>query len=231
KILPSSTDEEEIDSSTACVSLALTESIISFSVCALTDDKNRLLTIVLSQIGKLYVFELKLNKLKKTKPKTIIEIVSPTNNNIQLPILCSYALGTSEILISYGTILKPKFEYLTLDYTQSQQILKREDPSRSTISAEEQVTLIKNATKPTNATVLTQTISQPNMLNKQQITKRPATEIIQTEIPLSERLNAVELHEQNSQIPAADSLVTLLSQGLQSGDKAILESNNSIMFS
>jgi len=52
------------------------------------------------------------------------------------------------------------------------------------------------------------------------------------QVPLSERLNAFELNgssggEQNSatlsQIPTADSLVTLLSQGLQSSDKTILE--------
>ncbi|CAF1035269.1 unnamed protein product [Didymodactylos carnosus] len=151
KIHPSSTNEGEEDSSNACVTLTLTESIISFSVCALTDGKD------------------------------------------------------------------------TLDYTQLQQILKREDPSLLSISIEEQVTLTKSATKSTNATVLTQTISQPNMLNKQQTIKRTATEIIQTEVPLSERLNAAELHGQNSQIPTTDSLVTLLSQGLQSGDKAILE--------
>lgn len=106
---------------------------------------------------------------------------------------------------------------------------KRDDPKRSTaptvvVSANEQaVTKIKNAVKSNDAIVLTQTSSS----NK----KRRANEIIQNEVPLSERLSAFESQtstgllnsDGKQQSLSADSLVTLLTQGLQSSDATLLD--------
>ncbi|CAF1175457.1 unnamed protein product [Adineta steineri] len=108
---------------------------------------------------------------------------------------------------------------------------KRDDPKRSSApitvvaASEQQVTKTKNAVKPNEAVVLTQTSN--TISNK----KRRATEIIQNEVPLAERLNAFENQtstgqlntEQKQQSLSADSLVTLLTQGLQSSDTTLLD--------
>ncbi|UJR31970.1 hypothetical protein I4U23_019443 [Adineta vaga] len=108
---------------------------------------------------------------------------------------------------------------------------KRDDPKRSSApiivvaASEQQVTKTKSAVKPNEAVVLTQTSN--TISNK----KRRATEIIQNEVPLSERLSAFENQtstgqlnsEQKQQSLAADSLVTLLTQGLQSSDSTLLD--------
>ncbi|CAF0914289.1 unnamed protein product [Adineta ricciae] len=108
---------------------------------------------------------------------------------------------------------------------------KRDDPKRSSASvivvaaSEQPMTKTKNAVKPNEAVVLSQTSN--TISNK----KRRATEIIQNEVPLSERLSAFESQtstgqvnsEQKQQSLAADSLVTLLTQGLQSSDTTLLD--------
>ncbi|CAF1597491.1 unnamed protein product [Rotaria magnacalcarata] len=110
---------------------------------------------------------------------------------------------------------------------------KRDDPKRSSgsvtvvVGSEQQMTKTKNAVKSNDAVVLTQTSNTINTNNK----KRRATEIIQNEVPLSERLSAFESQtstgplnsEQKQQSLSADSLVTLLTQGLQSSDAALLD--------
>jgi U3 small nucleolar RNA-associated protein 5 len=108
---------------------------------------------------------------------------------------------------------------------------KRDDPKRSSAptivvpASEQQVTKTKNAIKSNEAVVLTQT---SNTINNK---KRRATEIIQNEVPLSERLSAFESQtstgqlntDQKQQSLSADSLVTLLTQGLQSSDTTLLD--------
>jgi len=108
---------------------------------------------------------------------------------------------------------------------------KRDDPKRSSAptivvaASEQQVTKTKNVVKSNEAVVLTQTSN--TISNK----KRRATEIIQNEVPLSERLSAFESQtstgqlnsEQKQQSLSADSLVTLLTQGLQSSDTTLLD--------
>jgi len=110
---------------------------------------------------------------------------------------------------------------------------KRDDPKRSSTSVivvpanEPQVTKIKNVVKPNEAVVLTQTLNTNTNNNK----KRRATEIIQNEVTLSERLSAFESQtstganhsDQKQQSLAADSLVTLHTQGLQSSDATLLD--------
>jgi U3 small nucleolar RNA-associated protein 5 len=108
---------------------------------------------------------------------------------------------------------------------------KRDDPKRSSAPTivvaanEQQVTKTKSAVKSNEAVVLTQ--ASNTISNK----KRRATEIIQNEVSLSERLSAFETQtsasqlnsDQKQQSLSADSLVTLLTQGLQSSDVTLLD--------
>ncbi|CAF1258432.1 unnamed protein product [Rotaria sp. Silwood1] len=112
---------------------------------------------------------------------------------------------------------------------------KRDDSKRSSapitivVSSEQQITKTKNAIKSNDAVVLTQTSN--TISNNNNNKKRRATEIIQNEVPLSERLSAFESQtstgqlniEQKQQNLSADSLVTLLTQGLQSSDTTLLD--------
>jgi len=109
---------------------------------------------------------------------------------------------------------------------------KRDDPKRSSapvtvISAnEQQNTKIKTPLKPSDAMVFSQSSSTINNHKK-----RRATEIIQNEVPLAERLSAFDsqnstgvlANEQKQSNLSADSLVTLLTQGLQSSDNTLLD--------
>nr|KAG5703548.1 hypothetical protein BaRGS_020182 [Batillaria attramentaria] len=151
--------------------------------------------------GQALVFEHKLNgKLKKPlKPKTVVQAATSSNKDeVPVPVPILAALPKDEdgpgLLVAHGSFLKPKFE----------KVVKTPDLSSGS------------------------TVMYPGQMAPQGPSMEPARRKRKpsaSELTLEERLNAISVDKPDQsprKPPKADTLVNLLTQGLQSKDGKIL---------
>ncbi|XP_006816305.1 WD repeat-containing protein 43-like [Saccoglossus kowalevskii] len=219
----------------AVAAFSLIEEPISFDVAQCLQSDQSIFIAVLTRTGQVQVFDPTLNgKSKKPiKPRCTVQVA--TQGSIEtaakpLPIVCvQFCKGTDNtMLIGYGTFLKPVFEKVCITNGDTDICLIREDPTL--VHFQHQDTVLNKVKTPLTSEevkiVTTQHFvpmgPQDASTSRGAVTKRKTQK---NEVAMEDRLNAISLASQNlqmSSIPQSDSLVLLLTQGLQSQDKQIL---------
>ncbi|XP_060593577.1 WD repeat-containing protein 43-like [Ruditapes philippinarum] len=192
-----------------------------------------LVLVVVTECGKALLYEHKLNgKLKQPlKPKVTIQIASEVNKtSIPKPIqiLAAYVCDESKhkLLLVHGNNLKPTFEKVTCSMSEPDMCLIREDSMSVRARKESNVTKVKTPEVSKDLTVLVPGQMTPIPPTQEQTGNRRKRKASVGEMTLEQRLNAVSLEKPKSRDgkhpPRADTLVTLLVQGLQSQDRKLL---------
>jgi len=193
----------EDDSTNAIGSFVTEDSVYHLSLEQFSD---RLNLSAVNRNGVAQIFVQKFDKIKASKPtkkKTSVQIV--TDDQQVLPIVASHLRET--LVIAYGDFTVLKFERLTPDYTNRENILTREDPKSFKASKEE---MAHNTIVPI---VQKNKVEYLNPISS----SRKATKT--TETPLETRLENISI----SGPPQPKNMVRLLMQGLHSKDSTILQ--------
>ncbi|XP_053393117.1 WD repeat-containing protein 43-like [Mercenaria mercenaria] len=171
-------------------------------------------------------------KLKKPlMPKVTIQIASEANKTAvpkPIQILAAYVCDeeTHKLLLVHGNNLKPTFEKVTCSTSEPEMCLVREDSMTVRHKKDSNVTKVKTPEVSKDMTVLVPGQMAPQPPTQEQAGRRRKRKASVGEMTLEQRLNAVSLEKPKSgdrkQPPKADTLVTLLIQGLQSQDKKLL---------
>ncbi|XP_056022071.1 WD repeat-containing protein 43-like [Ostrea edulis] len=208
-------------------------SIASFSLpeepvmLDLRKEQEEVILAAVTKSGQVNVFVHTMNgKVKKPlKPKVTIQIASSGgNDSIPKPIqiLASQLCEDQRLLLVYGNYLKPVFEKLVLDMSSSDVCLIREEPVLSSVKHQAEVSKLKMPGVSNDVTILAPentVASGPSLKEKRK--RKPSV----SDMNMEERLNAISINkpETSKEPPKADTLVRLLTQGLQSEDKNILK--------
>lgn len=225
--------------------------------------------IALTQKGSLSLFNFNISKNEKSnlkKPlKPINSLKVETKEGAPLKIFAAFLVDSNNqkldsieiakndvsydvllnknyhLYIAYGSHVNPIIEKLEMtQLDESKKILKREDPNKSSVNLQTQLTKIETPLISKDLKVLVPGYMAPqtgiNLTNQ----KRKSTEPGQ--MSLEERLNVMGLASseqngesfyKNGQVPKTDNLLVLLVQGLQSNDSKMLNVrlvNNKIFF-
>ncbi|XP_064622092.1 WD repeat-containing protein 43-like [Lineus longissimus] len=225
----------------ALASFALPEEPVSMSISRYQESDKAMLLASVTQNGHLLVFEHVLNgKCKKSlQPKVSIQIATPgCKDDVPrpIPILAVHIScdNLRSLVMVYGNFLKPSIEKLEYGSLEQEVCLVRDDPSQTIVRQESEVTKIK--TPDTSREVMQlapghMAPSQPTMTGSKKKRRKS------NEMSMEDRLNAMGFDQSSDQAapaathpPQADTLATLLTQGLQSQDKLIinnvLQTNN-----
>ncbi|KAK6177405.1 hypothetical protein SNE40_015512 [Patella caerulea] len=182
-----------------------------------------LLLSVVTASGHLLVFEHTLNgRMKKPlKPRIHAQIASSNQNDAVpelVPILAAHICEDldNSLLIAHGSFLKPTFEKLPYDPSQPEVCLIRES-ALSAIAAPKE----KDMTKIKSPDTADATMLAPGHMMRRK--RKPSV----GDMTMEDRLNAISIekpgHKKKDELPKADTLINLLSQGLQSNDKTLIE--------
>jgi len=224
----------------AVASFSLPEEPMQMIVQFNTSLKSILLGVVTSS-GQLLMFEHVLNGFlkKPLKPKHVIQLATESSEGETphpIPVLAAHICDDSptSVLISHGIFLRPTFERHQYSSLNPSECFVRRDPRVSVVSMESSVSKVKTPVTSKDLTVLApghMTPSGPAQQTDTSQTKirKKRKNSITAETTLDERLHAISIDndkpsESSSNIPKADTLITLLTQGLQSGDKKLLNS-------
>lgn len=194
----------------------------------LRKNQDEVILAAVTRSGQVLIFDHTMNgKVKKPlKPKLTIQIASSGGrDSVPKPIqvLASHLCEDQRLLIVYGNYLKPVFEKVELDMTSSDMCLIRDEPVLSTMKQQGDVAKVKTPTVTNDVTVLAPentVASGPSLKEKRK--RKPSV----SDMNMEERLNAISINKPETlkEPPKADTLVRLLTQGLQSDDKNILKS-------
>lgn len=194
----------------------------------LRKNQDEVVLAAVTRSGQVLIFDHTMNgKVKKPlKPKLTIQIASSGgSDSVPKPIqvLASHLCEDQRLLIVYGNYLKPVFEKVELDMTSSDMCLIRDEPVLSTMKQQGDVAKVKTPTVTNDVTVLApeNTVATgPSLKEKRK--RKPSV----SDMNMEERLNAISINKPETlkEPPKADTLVRLLTQGLQSDDKNILKS-------
>ncbi|XP_076442645.1 WD repeat-containing protein 43-like [Babylonia areolata] len=196
--------------------------------------KDQILTLsILTTKGKVLVFEHTLNgKLKKPlKPKTVVHAATAGSReevSAPVPILAAEprvaSADSASLLVAHGSMLRPRFESVSLRPTQPETVLVVSNPEKKALKTDfSQVKTPEVA----GSTVLYPGQMAPARPDTEPGTSRRKRKKSVSELTVVERLEAmgVDNPEQpsgSSKPPKADQLVVQLTQGLQSGDAKLL---------
>ncbi|XP_070571108.1 WD repeat-containing protein 43-like isoform X2 [Ptychodera flava] len=218
----------------AVAAFSLIEEPLSFSVARPSESEQITYIAVVTRNGQLLIFDPVLNGKTKTslEARCLIQIATPGGKEAvpkPIPILsaqfCNDADGN--ILLSYGTFLKPVFEKVHLINGENEICLIREDPSISQQNQSTSVNKVKTPLTSDKMKLLTPQNfvamgpSQSDDIERRGKKKRKGDI---TERSMEDRLIAMSIACQDimSGLPQADSLVKLLTQGLRNQDDDIL---------
>ncbi|KAL5008350.1 hypothetical protein ScPMuIL_013931 [Solemya velum] len=194
-----------------------------------SSKKGELLLLVVTKSGQVLMFEHTMNGKLLTQPlKPIVKIKAATacqRDGMPTPIkiLAAHCTGDRErnLLMAYGNFLKPKFEKIPFDKSKPEVCLVRDDPMSNVIRTESDISRVKTPSISKDMTLLTPGQIAPSgpLQQGQRRKRKPST----TELSMAERLNAMSVDMPTATAPpTADSVAVLLTQGLQSQDKKIL---------
>lgn len=188
------------------------------------------LLCVVTRSGQVVVFEHTLNgRLKKPlKPKVIIQIATAGSKESPpqpIPILGAQ-ICLPDIIIVHGNLLKPTFEKVPYNSADPLQCLVREDPRKIMLSSDKSNSKIKTPDISKDCTVLIPGLMAPNGPSQEAAkrTKRNRKSSV-TDMSMEDRLNAISVDhpgQSTNKPPQADTLVRLLTQGLQSQDQSTI---------
>lgn len=173
--------------------------------------------------GKLY---------KPLKPKVTLQIATEcSRGEVSRPIqiLAAYICDEDQhqLLLVHGNQLKPTFEKVTYSTSEPDMCLIRSDPMKSLVSKKDNnVAKVKVPEISKDLTVMVPGHMVPNLPTQESGARRKRKTSV-GDMSMEERLNAISLDQPTAgtsgqQAPRADTMATLLIQGLQSQDKGIL---------
>lgn len=228
----------------AIASFSLNSEPISMVVKSPKSREKPVMVMVLTEDGDLNIFSHVLNGQMK-KPldvQMMVTVVDPSAKKLKI-LAASFVENsdseTATILIAYGTSVKVVFERVNLDdHKEKRVLLNRRDPMKIDPSADMNAMKLKQPIRiKDEMTILApglpghsqNTISSQESETKIKSKRKKATEpaLNESEMTMEERgMNALSIQKDNEsnkhQPPRADSLCVLLTQGLQSNDKEIL---------
>ncbi|XP_013780540.1 WD repeat-containing protein 43-like [Limulus polyphemus] len=225
----------------AAAAFTVTEEPTNIDVSNLKSRDQPITLSVVMMNGALCVFEHQLNgKCKKPlTPKSTVQIASEgSEDGIEkpkpIPILAAhvFASAKSSVLIAHGNFIKPTFEKLFLGDCKPETWLVRQDPAKTIVTVETDVTKLKQPEKGKVVKYLApdhMVPAGPIEDGDLSLGKRKRELANSNELPMEERLNALHLEKlpetsSSKGTPRADNMVHLLLQGLQSKDSKLLNS-------
>uniref|UniRef100_U5ETI9 Small-subunit processome Utp12 domain-containing protein n=1 Tax=Corethrella appendiculata TaxID=1370023 RepID=U5ETI9_9DIPT len=187
---------------------------------------SKLHILAISKSGVLHYFVQNVGKLKSLKPikaKHTIEIASTavtTKNVERIPILTAtlnFSLNENEVLIGYGSEQNLKFERITIDSEEKNQILIRDNPlaigTGNTKNIEQTSFKVKTPIVNENSVQYLNAATAPT-------SKKLSAKSV--EIPMEERLENLSITKDGSINVSGKNLSHLLIQGIQSRNSKIL---------
>ncbi|ESP04564.1 hypothetical protein LOTGIDRAFT_63496, partial [Lottia gigantea] len=214
----------DVSAKNSLASFSLSDEPVVINISRKSAKDSQLLLSVVTSSGHLLVFEHTLNgRMKKPlKPKVHAQIAASNQNDgapEMIPILASVICEDvgNNILLAYGSFLKPTFEKIPYDSSQSEICLVREKDislNGASRSKEKEMTKIKNP-ETSDAIML----APGHMMRRK---RKPSV----GDMTMEDRLNAISIEKpgkKKEELPKADTLINLLSQGLQSNDKELIE--------
>ncbi|XP_077990274.1 WD repeat-containing protein 43-like [Glandiceps talaboti] len=218
---------------------SLIEEPVNYDVSRPSDSDQTTFIAVVTRSGQVQIFDPVLNgKTKKPiKPRCSIQVATQGNKEITpkpIPILCAQFCSKSpgNILIAYGTLLKPVFEEVYYLQGEPEICLIREDSAILHVKQNTSVNKVKTPLTSDEVKVVHLHHSTPVGPSQTNDDARPdqkkKRKTHAAEVSMEDRLNAISIASHNfqqraTQVPQTDSLVLLLTQGLQSQDKEIIE--------
>lgn len=225
---------------TSLASFAVPDEPTDFDVCMSPDLA--VFTSVVCQSGQVHIFETVLNG-RVRKPFQARNVVNVTTEGSKhaparpIPILTSqlsWTEGQHKLMLAYGVSLKPAFESVNFDSKEKEICLIREDQFSGSRQTDEAGDRVKRPSTSGDVTVLgpnnmapsrpVQGLEEPSKSAR----KKAKRKSLRTELSMGDRLNALSIAQARPELdkrhpPRADVMVTLLSQGLQSQDKELLD--------
>ncbi|RZB40003.1 WD repeat-containing protein 43 [Asbolus verrucosus] len=209
---------ENVDGKNAVASFLMEDIVNNLSIYISNDGSTHMAATVRSGVVHVYQHTLNGKCSKPLKPKTTIQVVSDSREDVISPIHITAAVyrDTQTLCIGYGSAVVQTFENITISNYQKLQCLLREDLHKLRISKENQVSKVHTPIVGNDVHYLT---SQTSSVT----TKRKNDG--QQEVPMERRLENLMANEldSNSKVPKADNIAQLLVQGLHSKDKNILK--------
>lgn len=170
------------------------------------NNRNNITVTVTTESGTLHVYEHVLNGCiaQPLKPRGTLQIAvdnSKDEETVQMPIVCTKILG-SRVYVAYGTRPFLAFENINLDKLNKCTFMARQDPRKS-------------------KQVVGSHIVNPNITEAKCVDLK---NIRSSNLPLETRLQNMSEEIENIVQTKGESIVHLLTQGLRSNDKNLLES-------
>lgn len=231
---------------TALVSLSLTDEPIAVDVVRHSGRDKPVHIAVASKDGQLHIFEYSLNGggKKPLRPTKTVQLASSEKKEgtpSPIPVLCVRLLSGKEpeVLIAYGSTVKPQFETLAYSTMEEHTCLIREHTSNLLLnnSSPEPFQVDEGQASFSKMTTLgagSMALATPATVSEEDRTMtRRKTRDLRTETPeeqsIEDRLKAINSASSETQRrkrsgpPAADSLAQMLIQALHSQDDTLLE--------
>ncbi|KAJ8045383.1 WD repeat-containing protein 43 [Holothuria leucospilota] len=224
-------------SKTAAASLLLQQEP-SFVDISYPDQRKKTIRVAaVTREGCVHVFSLVLNGQAKEpfQPSHTISIATQ-GDKVVTPrpitiIAAHFARGQQDrLLLAYGSSFKTAFEFVSLETDQKEICLVRDDPSLKKSSQEMSGDKIKRPGTSEDATVLTPYSSaplKPALATDSETPVRRKRKADKPEVSLEDKLMALSMAQSQADTskehPNLNSMVTLLTQALQSQDKNLLE--------
>ncbi|XP_078345072.1 WD repeat-containing protein 43-like isoform X2 [Oculina patagonica] len=230
----------------ALVSLSLTDEPVAVDVVRHSNREKPIHIAVASKDGQLHIFEYSLNGggKKPLRPTKTVQLASSEKKDgtpSPIPVLCVHLLSEAEpeVLIAYGSTVKPQFETLAYSTMEEHTCLMRENTSNLLLSesSHKPFQVDKGQASFTAVTTLSlgnMALATPAAVSESDQTKiKDKTRDQRTERPeeqsIEDRLKAINTASTETQKrkrsgpPTADSLAQMLIQALHSQDNTLLE--------
>ena len=223
----SSTDDKN-----AIASLALPDEAVQINLGSLNGEDQLLQLAVITLSGKLVVFEHVLNGKKKRPlvPKYTVQVATSSGKNdtaCPLPIIAASFYGDGDILIMYGNVLWPVFEKLVTKDLEPETCLVRDDNRKGVVSLQAEISTVKTPKISKDVSILSPGTVAPNVPTRTEDggSSKEKRRRKSTEMTMEEKIQTLDSKvDGRTLMPRTDCFSTILSQGLQSRDKKILNS-------
>ncbi|XP_072032616.1 WD repeat-containing protein 43-like [Amphiura filiformis] len=208
---------------TAMASFSVLEEPLQYDVFCTTEQT--LYLAVVTNDGQVHIFDPILNGRSK-KPLSARHTIQIStagdkqNTPRPIPILAVQFISDREIIIAHGTFLKIVFEKIAFLSNEKSICLVREDPAKSHLQVDVSADKVKKPLATADAAVHGPTTLAPAKGAKRKQSRKQLT--------MEDRINALSIAQavpetDLKKVPTSGTLVQLLTQGLQSQDKDMLE--------
>ncbi|PSN32314.1 WD repeat-containing protein 43 [Blattella germanica] len=198
---------------------------VASSVSVRVDGATTMVAVTRSGVLHLYRHQLNGKCQKPLKPKVTVQIASDVSQNKEavqpIPVIGAFLIG-SDILIAHGSSVFLSFETISPNTDEKVMFLIRQDPRRDTlVRSDAELSKVK---QPETSGAVEYISPTAAIVASSKKDKKLKTTI---DVPMENRLDNLSLTREESRShhpPHADSMAQLLTQGLYSQDKKILQS-------